>query len=65
MLSFILGAFFGALVMFAARLADKNITVIVERYGKTGKLTPKKPIIIQPNDPVQDFIEDTFDPEQR
>lgn len=34
--------------MFAARLADKNITTIVERYGESGSVFRKKPIIVPP-----------------
>lgn len=47
-LSFFLGLVTGALIMFAARLADKNITTIVERYGESGSVFRKKPIIVPP-----------------
>lgn len=57
MFTFILGAFFGLLVMFAARIADKNVTKVVDRYEKTGKLRSIKPIILEPHE--------TYDEEDR
>lgn len=48
MLFFILGSFFGVLLMFCARLADKDLTRIVEHYGKTGSLRSAGAKIILP-----------------
>lgn len=48
MFLFIIGMLFGCVIMFAARLMDKDTTRIVERYGKTGSVLPGKPIIIPP-----------------
>jgi hypothetical protein len=49
MIYFIVGTVFGALLMFLARLADKNITKIVEQYEKNGAtFTRPKPIIVPP-----------------
>lgn len=50
MLYFILGVFLGVVLMFFARLADKDITRIVERYERTGSVLKKKPIIIKPSE---------------
>ena len=49
MLIYIAGILTGMLLSFGARLADKDITRIVERYAKSGSVLasdPKKPVII-------------------
>lgn len=46
MLLYILGIITGMLMSFGARLADKDITRIVERYRESGSLVPKKPVIL-------------------
>lgn len=53
MLIYIAGILTGMLLSFGARLADKDITRIVERYGKSGSVLPKKPIIVKPTDRSQ------------
>ncbi len=56
MLIYILGILTGLLLSFGARIADKDITRIVERYGKSGSVLPSKPVIIQP--PVEQTEEE-------
>lgn len=62
MIYFICGAFFGVLVMLAARIADINIERAVERYKKTGTIAKSKPIIVDGENKVQKFIDETFEP---
>jgi hypothetical protein len=61
MLTFILGAFFGAFAVYAARLADTKVTPLVERYKTTGSLVPRRPIVIDGTDKVQEFIDENFE----
>lgn len=56
MLLFISGLLAGILLMFLARLADKDMTRLVDRYGASGSVWPKKPIIVRSS-------EDTATPE--
>lgn len=53
MLIFILGVVCGALLMFAARLADKDLTRIVERYGDTGSVKSPKASVVMPEEENQ------------
>jgi hypothetical protein len=46
MTTFILGVFLGVFLMFFARIADKDLTRVVERYKQSGSLIAKKPIIV-------------------
>ncbi len=50
MIFFILGMFFGVMLMFCARIADKDITRIVERYSASGTLKRPTANLIQPTD---------------
>lgn len=43
--------------MFVACLANRPISVVIERYNKTGKLTKGKPSVINLEDPVADFVD--------
>lgn len=61
MIIFILGFITGATLFFMARIADKELTRVVERYGKTGSFTARKPIIIEGTDPTQEFIDQNFE----
>ena len=61
MLEFILGTFLGALLMLGALFAGRPLNTILERYNKTGRVTKGKPIIIEGDDPVQAFIDKTFE----
>lgn len=54
MIYFILGAFFGTLVMFAARIADVNIQEIEKRYKTTKSFKKAKPIILDPEEMDKD-----------
>lgn len=49
MLIYILGILTGVILSFGARLADKDITRVVERYGKSGGLSQPKPVVLQPS----------------
>jgi hypothetical protein len=55
---FVLGAFFGAGVLFAARTQDTKLQKLEEAIQKRSKSS--KPIIIDGNDPVQELIDDEF-----
>lgn len=53
MLIYIAGILTGILLSFGARLADKDITKIVERYGKSGSVVQGKPMVVKPSEPAQ------------
>lgn len=50
MLVYIAGILTGMLLSFGARLADKDITKIVERYNGFRSVKRKKPIIVLPTE---------------
>jgi hypothetical protein len=61
-ISFLLGTLFGALLMFLARVADKKQEAFLDKYEKRGnKLTPNKPIIIEPQKTPEGYLKDLQD----
>lgn len=63
MLIYILGIITGMLLSFGARLADKDITRIVERYSASGSVLQSKPIIVDGKNKGDDVAERYFQPE--